>query len=364
MTSQITISLDAMGGDAAPEMVVDGAALARERNSNLRLLMFGDEATINPLLSRHQILRNVVDVYHTEIQVGPNDKPSQALRQGQQSSMRLAIDAVARGDAGGVVSAGNTGALMAMSKFVLKTMSGIDRPAICGFLPTLRGESVMLDLGANVECDQNNLVQFAIMGAAFARTILGLPRPTLGLLNVGEEEMKGNEAVKGAAAILNQADLPLRFHGFIEGDDIAKGTTDVVVTDGFSGNVALKTVEGTANLFTQFLRTAFSQSLFSRLGYLLAKPSMNALRDRIDPRHHNGGVLLGLNGVSVKSHGSMDDVGFATAIGLAANMVSDELTGRIIDDMAQFSHSNFGAINNSEENSNNGDIEIADNRLN
>ncbi len=364
MTSEITISLDAMGGDAAPAMVIDGAALARERHRYLRFLMFGDEEAINPLLSRHRMLRDVVEVRHTDIQVSPNDKPSQALRQGQQSSMRLAIDAVVEGDAGGVVSAGNTGALMAMSKFVLKTMTGIDRPAICGFLPTLRGESVMLDLGANVECDQDNLVQFAIMGAAFARTILGLPRPTVGLLNVGEEEMKGNEAVKGAAAILNQANLPLRFHGFIEGDDIAKGTTDVVVTDGFSGNVALKTVEGTAKLFTQFLRTAFGQSVLSRLGYLLAKPSMNALRDRLDPRHHNGGVLLGLNGVSVKSHGSMDDVGFATAIGLAADMVADELIGRIIADMAQFSDSDDGTVDGSQKAADKGDVEISDGRVN
>ena len=339
MTSNITISLDAMGGDNAPGMVIDGAALARERHPNLRFLLFGDEAVIAPLLSRHRALRGVVEVRHTDAQVGSNDRPSQALRHGRQSSMRLAINAVGEGEAGGIVSAGNTGALMAMSKFVLKTMPGIDRPAICSFLPTLRGESVMLDLGANVECGQDNLVQFAIMGAAFARTILGLPRPTVGLLNVGQEEMKGNEAVKGAAAVLNQADLPLRFHGFIEGDDIAKGTTDVVVTDGFTGNVALKTVEGTAKLFSQFLRTAFRQSTLSRLGYLLAKPSMKALRDRIDPRHHNGGVLLGLNGVSVKSHGGMDEVGFATAIGLTADMVADDLIGRIIADMAHFSDS-------------------------
>jgi glycerol-3-phosphate acyltransferase PlsX len=340
VTPEITISLDAMGGDAAPGMVVGGAALARERHPNLRFLLFGDEAKLTPLLSRHRALRNVAEVRHTDQQVKSTDRPSHALRQSRQSSMRLAINAVAQGEAGGVVSAGNTGALMAMSKFVLKPMKGIDRPALCGFLPTLRGESVMLDLGANVECDQDNLVQFAIMGAAFARTILGLPRPTVGLLNVGEEELKGNEAVKGAAGILNEANLPLRFHGFVEGDDIAKGTTDVVVTDGFSGNVALKTMEGTATLFSQFLRTAFSQSMMSKLGYLLAKPAMTALRERIDPRHHNGGVFLGLNGISVKSHGSMDDVGFATAIGLAVDMVADDLIGRITADMAQFSNHN------------------------
>ena len=337
MTSEIIISLDAMGGDAAPGMVVGGAALARERHPNLRFILFGDEAEINPLLSRYRALRDCVEVRHTDQKVMATDRPSQALRHGRQSSMRLAINAVADGEAGGVVSAGNTGALMAMSKFALKTMKGIDRPAICSSLPTLRGESVMLDLGANVECDQENLVQFAIMGAAFARTILGLPRPTVGLLNVGEEEMKGNEAVRGAAAILNEAELPLRFHGFIEGDDIAKGTTDVVVTDGFSGNVALKTIEGTAGLFSQFLRAAFSQSILSKLGYMLAKPAMTALRERIDPRHHNGGVFLGLNGISVKSHGGMDDVGFATAIGLAVDMVADDLVGRITADMAHFS---------------------------
>jgi len=335
---EITISLDAMGGDAGPGMVVGGSALARERHPNLRFLLFGDEAKITPLLSRYRALRGVVEVHHTDDVVKSTDRPSQALRQGRRSSMRLAIDAVAEGEAGGIVSAGNTGALMAMSKIALKSMPGIDRPAICGFLPTLRGESVMLDLGANVDCDQDNLVQFAIMGAAFARTILGLPRPTVGLLNVGEEEMKGNEAVKGAAAILNEANLPLRFHGFVEGDDIAKGTTDVVVTDGFSGNVALKTMEGTAKLFSQFLQTAFGHSFLSKLGYTLAKPAMMALRERLDPRHHNGGVFLGLNGVSVKSHGGMDDVGFATAIGLAVDMVADDLIGRITADMAEFSH--------------------------
>lgn len=328
-----------MGGDAAPGMVVGGAALARERHPNVRFLLFGDEAKIAPLLARHRSLRDVAQVRHTDQEVKSTDRPSHALRQGRQSSMRLAINAVAEGEAGGVVSAGNTGALMAMSKFVLKPMKGIDRPALCGFLPTLRGESVMLDLGANVECDEDNLVQFAIMGAAFARTILGLPRPTVGLLNVGEEELKGNEAVKGAAAILNEAELPLRFHGFIEGNDIAKGTTDVVVTDGFSGNVALKTMEGTATLFSQFLRTAFGQSWLSKLGYMLSKPAIMALRERIDPRHHNGAVFMGLNGICVKSHGSMDDVGFATAIGLAIDMAADGVIGRITADMAQLSDS-------------------------
>ena len=226
---------------------------------------------------------------------------------------------------------------MAMSKFVLKTMSGIDRPAICSTLPTIEGETVMLDLGANIVCDPENLVQFAIMGAAFARCVLGLQDPSVGLLNVGEEELKGNESVKAAAAILKAADLPLRFHGFVEGDDILKGTTDVVVTDGFSGNVALKAVEGTAKLYTSFLRKAMSASLRSRLGYLLARPALNALRNKVDPRRYNGGVFLGLNGVSVKSHGSTDAVGFAHAIELAVEMIRADLIGRITADVARFS---------------------------
>jgi glycerol-3-phosphate acyltransferase PlsX len=325
-----------MGGDAAPDAVVGGAAIARERHPGLRFLLVGDQQAITPILSRHAELKDAVELRHTEVAVKSTDRPSQALRQGRQSSMRLAIDAVARGEANGIVSAGNTGALMAMSRFVLKAMPGIDRPAICSFLPTQRGESAMLDLGANVACDKDNLIQFAIMGAAFVRTVLGLPRPSVGLLNVGEEEMKGNEAVQAAAALLKDTDLPLRFHGFIEGDDIAKGTTDVVVTDGFSGNVALKAMEGTSKLYSQFLRTAFSQSMLSKLGYLLAKPAMNALRQRVDPRHHNGGVFLGLNGISVKSHGGTDAVGYATAIGLAVDMAADNLISRISADMDHF----------------------------
>jgi len=331
-----------MGGDHAPRMVVAGAALALRKNPSLRFLLVGDEAAIAPLLKQRDGLRAAAEVRHTDEVVKSTDRPSQALRRGRRSSMRLAIDAVAAGEAQGVVSAGNTGALMAMSKFVLKTMPGIDRPAISSFMPGIGGECVMLDLGANIDCDEYNLVQFAIMGAAFARTVLGKERPSVGLLNVGEEELKGNEAVKAAATILRQADLPLRFHGFVEGDDIAKATTDVVVTDGFTGNVALKAMEGASKLYSSFLRDAFTSSPLARLGYLLARPAMMALRERVDPRRYNGGMLLGLNGISVKSHGGTDAVGFAHAVALAADMIDDGLIQHITADMARFGHAQSG----------------------
>jgi len=333
-----TIALDAMGGDNAPDMVIGGAKLALQRHPDLRFLFFGDMAHLSPLVHADRALAGASEIRHTDKTVLSTDRPSQALRQGRESSMRLAINSIADGEAQGVVSAGNTGALMAMSKFVLKTTSGIERPAICSTLPTMQSETVMLDLGANVDCDAENLVQFAIMGAAFARAVLGRADPSVGLLNVGEEELKGNEAVKAAAGILKAVDLPLRFHGFVEGDDILKGTTDVVVTDGFSGNVALKAVEGTAKLYSSFLRTALTSNLFARLGYLLARPSLQTLRDRVDPRRYNGGVFLGLNGVSVKSHGSTDELGFAHAIDLAFYMIREGLIDRITADMAQFSH--------------------------
>src|ERR1700757_5166123 len=226
-----------MGGDRAPEMVVKGANIARQRFPNVRFEFFGDERRVKPLLDRHAALRKVSNVVHTDKVVAGDDKPSVALRAGRGSSMRLAINAVHSGVAAGVVSAGNTGALMAMSKFVLKTLPGIDRPAIASFFPTLRGESVMLDLGANLSCDADNLVQFALMGDAFARTVLGLLHPTVGLLNVGSEDLKGNDAVRAASTKLRSPDAPVKFHGFIEGNDIAAGTVDVVVTDGFTGNV-------------------------------------------------------------------------------------------------------------------------------
>jgi glycerol-3-phosphate acyltransferase PlsX len=334
MSESLTIALDAMGGDHAPDMVVRGANLARSRFPEVRFVLFGDEGKVQPLLARLPKLAKVASIVHTDQVVGGEDKPSIALRTGRKSSMRLAIDAVHDGRAAAIVSAGNTGALMAMAKFVLKTLPGISRPAIASFFPTMRGESVMLDLGANVQCDAENLVQFAVMGEVFARTVLGTVKPTIGLLNVGSEDMKGHEALREANGLLREIKLPGTYHGFIEGDDIAKGTVDVVVADGFTGNVALKTIEGTARLYSEFLRATFKSSLLAKIGYLMARPALNALRLRTDPRRYNGAIFLGLNGITVKSHGGTDAIGFANAIGVAVDMILHGAIEKIREDFA------------------------------
>lgn len=310
-----------MGGDSAPEVVVQGLKIARERFPDVRYLLFGDEARVAPLLEAEPDVKAVCEIRHTPHSVSADAKPSQVLRTGRESSMWLAVDAVAKGEAAGVVSAGNTGALMAVSKFVLRTLPGIDRPAMAGFFPTERGESVMLDLGANVDCNANNLIEFAVMGEVFARALLGLERPTIGLLNVGSEDMKGHEAVRAAAAVLRETKLPISFYGFVEGNDIGLGTVDVVVTDGFSGNIALKTAEGTAKMYSRFLRDAFQSSFIARIGYLLARSSLSKVKMRTDPRRYNGAMFLGLNGIAVKSHGGTDAVGFANALGVAVDLV-------------------------------------------
>ena len=333
MVPQITIALDAMGGDRAPDMVVRGAEIARQRLPGVHFLLYGAEPQIAPILDRFPELAKVTTVHHTDEIVTGDCKPAQALRNGRNSSMRLAINAVHAGEAHGIVSAGNTGALMAIAKFVLKTHPNISRPAIATFFPTLRGESVMLDLGANVVCDANNLVQFAIMGEVFARAVLGLSQPAIGLLNVGAEELKGHDEVRLAAAILRATKLPIRFHGFIEGNDIGAGTVDVVVTDGFTGNIALKTIEGTARLFSVFLREAFRSSWSAKIGYLLCRGALRKLRMRLDPRRYNGAILLGLNGIVVKSHGGTDAVGFANAIGVAADMIANDYSKTIKDEL-------------------------------
>jgi len=326
-----------MGGDSAPGIVLKGADIARQRYPSIDYLLFGDEEMVRPLLAKLPALSDTTTLIHTNEIVADDAKPSAALRSGRGSSMRLAIDAVADGRAAGVVSAGNTGALMAMAKFALKMLPGIDRPAIASFFPTQRGESVMLDLGANIECDAENLVQFALMGDVFARTVLGLIEPTVGLLNVGEEDLKGNDAVRGASARLRLAVTPIRFYGFVEGDDIAAGTVDVVVTDGFTGNVAVKTAEGTAKLFTEFLEAAFRHSLSARIGYLFARGALRKLRMRCDPRRYNGAMLMGLNGIAVKSHGSTDAFGFANAIGVAVDMNVNGFLDKIRLELARLS---------------------------
>lgn len=339
----VTIALDAMGGDHAPQIVLAGASIARQRHKDLVFLLFGDEAQLRPLLAKYRGLDGAAEIRHTTETVKADDKPSQVLRSGRKTSMWLAIEAVKNGEAAGIVSAGNTGALMAMAVLVLGRIKGINRPAIGTFFPTSVGQTMMLDMGANLNCDARNLVQFAVMGEVFARKVMGVPKPTVGLLNIGSEEIKGNDAVKEAAQWLRESDLAECFHGFVEGDDIPAGTVDVVVTDGFSGNVALKTAEGTAKLIRGFVRDAFKSSTMAKIGYVFAKRSLDKLKIRTDPRRYNGASLLGLNGVCVKSHGGTDSLGFATAIGVAVDMVREGVNDSITVRAAQFAERVIGA---------------------
>ena len=313
-----------MGGDKAPDVVLRGANIASKRFPQVKFLFCGREQEIAPRLAKMRRLKQASTVIHAEDVVRGDEKPAVALRTGRQSSMRVAINTVKEGRAHGLVSAGNTGALMAMAKIVLKTLPGIDRPAIASFFPTLKGESVMLDLGANVHCDARNLVDFAIMGTAFARAVLAIPEPSFGLLNVGSEETKGHEALHEASTLLRSTKIPAEFVGFVEGDDIAKGTVDVIVTDGFTGNIALKTAEGTAKLINEYVRRTFKSSLLAGLGYLLARPALAKLRHRIDPRRYNGAMFLGLNNIVVKSHGGTDALGFANAVGVAVDLLKHD----------------------------------------
>jgi glycerol-3-phosphate acyltransferase PlsX len=331
MPQKVRIALDAMGGDHGPAVVVPGAGLALARHPNCEFILFGDRDQIEPLLEAEPRLRAAARIVHTDVAVRMDDKPSQALRNGRwKSSMWLALDAVKKGEADVAISAGNTGALMAMAKFNLKMLPGIERPAIAALWPTLKGQSIVLDLGATIGADAEHLVDMAVMGSAMARVLFGLDRPTVGLLNIGVEEVKGLEPVREAGRILREDPPPhLEYIGFVEGDDIGKGTADVVVTEGFSGNIALKAAEGTARQFATYLRTAISQSIWSRLGYVLARRAFRLLREKMDPRKSNGGVFLGLNGVVIKSHGGTDPEGFASAIDTGYETVRNELLAKI-----------------------------------
>jgi glycerol-3-phosphate acyltransferase PlsX len=331
MPDKVRIALDAMGGDHGPAVVVAGAALALQRHPGSEFLLFGNSALISPLVDAQPQLKAASRVIHTDVAVRMDDKPSQALRYGRwKSSMWLAIEAVKQHEADLVVSGGNTGALMAMAKFELKMLPGIDRPAIAALWPTLRGESVVLDLGASIGADAAHLVDLAVMGAAMARILFGIQRPSVGLLNIGVEEVKGLEPVREAGRILREETLPdLDYQGFVEGDDIGQGKVDVVVTEGFAGNIALKTAEGTARQLGGYLRAAMSRTLGARIGYLFARGAFRELRDRIDPRRSNGGVFLGLNGIVIKSHGGTDAEGFAAAIELGHGVVRDDLQVKI-----------------------------------
>ncbi len=337
MPKSLTIALDAMGGDRGAEVVIPGADLALIRHPEVRFLLFGDQTIIDPLLEAYPRVKAASEIVHTDVAVAMDAKPSQALRHGRRtSSMWMAIDAVRHGKASLIVSAGNTGALMAMAKVILKTMANIERPAIAAIWPTLQGESVVLDVGATIGADSRQLVDFAVMGEAMARAVFSLERPTVGLLNIGVEEVKGLDEVKEAGRLLRQANLPMKYYGFVEGDDLGKGTVDVVVTEGFSGNIALKTAEGTARQIAEYLRKAMSRSLFSRLGYLFAQGAFKTLKQKMDPRSVNGGVFLGLNGIVIKSHGGTDAKGFASAIDLGVDMARDELIANIAADLETY----------------------------
>lgn len=332
------IAVDAMGGDEGVRVMVEGAALARRRHERFKFLLVGDEPRIKAALESHPNLRASSEILHTEGVISGEEKPSQAIRRAKSTSMGLAINAVKTGDAGAAVSAGNTGALMAMSKLALRTMPGIDRPALAALLPTLGdNDVVMLDLGANTECDTRNLVQFAIMGAAYSRVVTGLAAPRVRLLNIGTEDTKGTEELRDAATILKAAagDLSISFDGFTEADKVCRGDVDIVVTDGFSGNVALKAIEGTARFVGDLLRRSFSSSLRSKIGFLVSRPATELLKHHLDPNNHNGAVFLGLNGIVVKSHGSANAAGVANAVAVTARLLEEDVTERITADLAR-----------------------------
>jgi len=338
MTGGPRIAIDAMGGDCGPATMIAGAARAIKRDPSLQFAIYGDEALVAAELKRFGTLAAAATIVHSPEAIESSEKPSQAIRRARTTSMGMAINAVKEAKADAALSGGNTGALMAMSKLALRTMPGIDRPALAALLPTLGAtDVVMLDLGANTECDAQNLVQFAVMGAAYARCGLGLKNPRVKLLNIGTEELKGTDELKEAATLLREADyLPFSFNGFTEGDQLSRGEVDVVVTDGFSGNIALKTAEGTARFVTDLLRRAFTSSLRSKAGFALSKPALELLKVHLDPNNHNGAVFLGLNGLVVKSHGGANAKGVANAIQVAASMVRNDITRKIGDDLDNF----------------------------
>lgn len=332
------LALDAMGGDHGPEVVIPGAAISLERHPALSFVLCGDEAKISPVLERHPGLREKSRVVHTPLVVSMHVKPSQALRRGKGTSMWLALDAVKQGEAHAAVSGGNTGALMAMGKLILRPLAGIERPAMAALWPTVTSECIVLDVGANIGASARQLADFALMGAAMGRAIFHVERPTVGLLNVGVEEIKGADEVKEAHALLKELQLPLDYRGFVEGDEIGQGKVDVVVVEGFAGNIALKTAEGTAKQISQYIKDALTRSMMSKLGAILAKGGLRVLKNKMDPRRINGATLIGLNGIAIKSHGGTDALGFASAIDLGYEMAESDLLKRLAGDLDAFHH--------------------------
>lgn len=334
MSEQLPLAVDAMGGDNAPKIVIRGLQIMNKKQPDRRFLLFGDEQVLNRYFAKrgYQHLRDKCTIVHTDVKIASDDKPSVAIRQAKNSSMRLAIKAVHDNKACGVVSSGNTGAFMALSKMVLKTLPGMSRPAITGLMPNRGSSIVMLDIGANVQCDANDLYQFALMGEAFSRIVLKEKEPSVGLLNIGSEEMKGHEDLHVTADMLRNTPS-INFRGYVEGNDICNGDVSVVVTDGFTGNVSLKTLEGTARYFSQELKTALSSSWLGKLSYLLAKPAFVVMKRRLDPRRYNGAMFLGLNGISVKSHGGADGYAFYHAMKTAFMLADSDINGRLVEEL-------------------------------
>tara|TARA_B110000259_G_scaffold188056_1_gene244700 strand:- start:7496 stop:8554 length:1059 start_codon:yes stop_codon:yes gene_type:complete len=334
-----TISLDAMGGDYAPDSVINGANLIASSRSDIEFLIFGDERKILPLLNKTTFLKKKSKLIHTDRCISADEKPSVALRKGANSSMRLAVNSIKSGDSDAVVSAGNTGALMAISKVILRALPDIDRPAIITSIPNLKGKNtVMLDMGANVDCSSEILYQFAVMGYVFAKTAYKIKNPKIGILNVGSEELKGSDMVRSASTLLKESDISEYFYGYVEGDDITKGTVDVVVTDGFTGNISLKSIEGTAKLITRTLKKGFKSSIMAKIGYLLASKALKKVLKDLDPNTHNGAMLIGLNGIVVKSHGGANASSFANAINVAISLIEDNINDKIVREMDSSSY--------------------------
>ena len=333
-SEEVIIALDGMGGDLAPGSVIEGAYLASKKLLNIKFNIYGNKNKILPILKKKKEILNLVNFRHTKDVITNDTKPTDALKKSKRmSSMFQAINSVHKGESQAVVSGGNTGALMAISIVLLKTIKGIDRPAIASMFPTIKSETVMLDLGANINCSLKNILDFVILGKTFAKTVLGLKKPKIGILNVGSEGLKGNELVRLAYLKLSKNISDVDFYGFVEGNDISKGIVNVIVTDGFTGNIALKTAEGTAKLYTNFLESSFKDNLLSKIIFLIASPILKSLLDRVDPSKYNGAMLLGLNGIVVKSHGGSKAEGFANAISVAYDLCVNDFNQKIIVDI-------------------------------
>ncbi|OJX11417.1 MAG: hypothetical protein BGO77_06745 [Caedibacter sp. 37-49] len=327
-----------MGGDQAPYVIIEGLARIVEDFKDITFQIYGSDAEVLPLLKNHQKLQSVSTFIPTTEIISADTKPSAAVRGFKDSSMRQAIMAVREKRADGVISAGNTGAYMALAKIILGTLEGIDRPAITGLVPSIVGPKVMLDLGANVDVNPQNIIEFSLMGVAFAKIVLQLKNPSVGLLNIGSEELKGNAVLQVAQQMLRSTKCLENYYGFIEGDDISKGTVDVIVADGFMGNISLKTMEGTARLMSHFLRQAIEQSLLSKVGALLARPALKFVKNKLDPSKYNGAPFLGLKGIAVKSHGGTDIAGFYNAVMVTADMIRQNINQNISNMILEFSH--------------------------